>query len=208
MADPGFGVSFLPGGDANYSRESGASPAPMQEAIKVLSLRVPRVVGASPLAPLALLQSQGGGGLPAGILEALLRRLMPPSAGTPAATPPVPTTTPASPMMAPAGVGPAVTAAPAGVGPTVSGAPSAVTPAAATPPVLPGLTSSGPPPVKVTAGVQEPLETLPSAPPAAPAPDVSVTAQGPSAEDLWNLARQMVESRDRGSVTGRGRLTY
>lgn len=75
----GFGVSFLPGGDQLYKRpEEAQGPlgrAPLQEAIRILSLRVPRVVGANPLAPLALLGSQGGAGLQPGQLATLMRTL-------------------------------------------------------------------------------------------------------------------------------------
>lgn len=75
----GFGVSFLPGGDQRYQRpEDQQGPlgaAPLQEAIKILSLRVPRVVGANPLAPLALLGGQGSGGMQPGQLATLMRTL-------------------------------------------------------------------------------------------------------------------------------------
>ena len=100
----GFGVSFLPNGDQRYQRPQdpyGATGrAPLQEAVKILSMRVPRVVGANPLAPLALLNAPGGGGLQPGQLEQLMRTL---GIGPSMQTGETPTT---------------------GAGPTVGGAPS------------------------------------------------------------------------------------
>jgi hypothetical protein len=77
MADNGFGVSFMPNGDQLYKRpgdpQGFAGRAPVQDPIKVLQMRVPRVVGANPLAPLSLMG--GRGQLPEGLLEQLLRTL-------------------------------------------------------------------------------------------------------------------------------------
>lgn len=59
------GISFQPGltsGQSPY--REGQQSAGVQEAIKVLSLRLPRVVGAQGIAPQALLSSPGGGGDP------------------------------------------------------------------------------------------------------------------------------------------------
>lgn len=59
------GVSFQPGANGDNGQQSGQSrPAGhgVQEAIKILSLRLPRVVGAHALAPMPLLTSQGSGG--------------------------------------------------------------------------------------------------------------------------------------------------
>lgn len=61
------GVNFQPGAQDREaqpnsgSRPSGSSQG-VQEAIKVLSLRLPKVVGAQAVSPSALLQSQGSGG--------------------------------------------------------------------------------------------------------------------------------------------------
>ena len=134
MAQPGYGVSFLPGGDQSYTRPGAAGSSPVQEAIKVLSLRVPRVVGSTPLAPLALLSGQGGGGLPSGVVDTLLRALTPPTNAQPpvAAVPSSPT------LQAPAAT-PAAPVVPQAVAPTSPGvAPAAgltapVTPAPSTP---------------------------------------------------------------------------
>jgi len=59
------GVSFQPGMQAQQPGQRGSgSPAsnPVQEAIKVLSLRLPKVVGARGIAPTPLLTSEGSGG--------------------------------------------------------------------------------------------------------------------------------------------------
>jgi hypothetical protein len=110
MAQQPYGVSFLPNGDQRYQRPGTAGASPVQEAIKVLSLRVPRVVGSTPLAPLALLTGQGGGGAPSGVVETLLRALAPPQspATPPVAAVPSPATLPqAASVQAPAPAQPA-----------------------------------------------------------------------------------------------------
>jgi len=77
-----LGLSFAPGQDEMTQRQNGAGPStsPIQEAIRVLSLRMPRVLGASSPAPAALLSgpgSQGLGGHPGNpIIEQLLRALL------------------------------------------------------------------------------------------------------------------------------------
>lgn len=84
-----YGLSFQPSGE-----EGGADRervAPVQEAIRLLSLRLPSVVGARGISPQALLQSQGASALPTsdGMTHesaiALLQRLLQQSR---AATPP------------------------------------------------------------------------------------------------------------------------
>lgn len=81
MADP-FGLSFSPGQDGqNGQPVNGQKPSPIQQAIQTLSLRVPRVAGASAFTAQPLLPGQGaGGGLmgdpnSAALLEALKRML-------------------------------------------------------------------------------------------------------------------------------------
>ena len=101
MAQQGFGVSFLPSGDQRYTRTGQAETNPVQEAVKILSLRVPRVVGATPMAPLALLSGQGGGGLPSGVVETLLRALTPPEPSVPPVAAVPGPTLPAGPTPAP-----------------------------------------------------------------------------------------------------------
>ena len=70
----GFGYSFMPGqnGDQAQQRQQPGWAGP-QSAIQMLSLRLPRVLGAQALAPGALLNSQGAGGLPDPLLQAILR---------------------------------------------------------------------------------------------------------------------------------------
>jgi hypothetical protein len=70
-------VSFVPT-DHNLA-ENAASQTPIQNAIKLLSLRIPQFVGAKSIAPSALLNAAGGAGIPfqgvPGGLEEWLRRL-------------------------------------------------------------------------------------------------------------------------------------
>lgn len=90
-----LGQSFFPGGDEEQRlRQEGTGPVnPVQEAIKILSLKLPRVIGANAPVPQLLLTSLGSGALPSGNrdgtrasnpLEDLIRRM---TGGT---TPPPP----------------------------------------------------------------------------------------------------------------------
>lgn len=82
MAD-NFGVSFSPLDQGNLQGPGGPGyppggrPAvsPLQSAVRLLSLRIPRVVGAQALAPAALLNSPGGSLFGGGSLEAFLQRV-------------------------------------------------------------------------------------------------------------------------------------
>lgn len=68
MASQGFGVSFLPGADQQTNGGNGRPGAPqdrVQEAIQVLSLRLPKVFGARAIVPGALAMGPGGMGQPA-----------------------------------------------------------------------------------------------------------------------------------------------
>lgn len=65
-----FGLSFVPGqaspqGGGPQGGALGGGPVspPVQQAIKMLSLRLPRVVGANAMAPGALLNAPGAGGM-------------------------------------------------------------------------------------------------------------------------------------------------
>lgn len=71
----GLGVSFVPGGQAENNRDKVQQQGgnALQQAIQFLSLRLPRVTGAQGIAPAPLLNAPGGGGMPPGIIEALLR---------------------------------------------------------------------------------------------------------------------------------------
>lgn len=81
MADP-FGLSFSPGGQngPNGQPTNGQRPTPIQQAIQTLSLKIPRVAGASAFTAQPLLNSPGGMGLggnpnSAAMLEQLRRML-------------------------------------------------------------------------------------------------------------------------------------
>lgn len=76
-----FGVSFVPS-EQNMAQRPGGSRAavsPTQQAIRLLSLRLPKVLGGSPIAPAPLLQSQGGAGMPSptSVAQQVLKRVLP-----------------------------------------------------------------------------------------------------------------------------------
>lgn len=87
-----FGVSFVPGQNGDQMERpgpGGAQPTPVQEAIRILSLRLPRFFsGGSPIAPMPLLQSPGGAALGPESLGTLFGQphLLP----TPGGLPPIP----------------------------------------------------------------------------------------------------------------------
>lgn len=58
------GVNFQPGSKNDQNGANGSNTTGVQEAIKVLSLRLPKVVGARAVAPGELLNAQGSGGNP------------------------------------------------------------------------------------------------------------------------------------------------
>lgn len=76
------GVNFQPGSleqEQQRRQSQQGTGTGVQEAIKVLSLRLPKVVGAQAVAPSALLQSQGSGGHPNvdSIVESVLAKFFP-----------------------------------------------------------------------------------------------------------------------------------
>lgn len=80
------GVSFQPGSpDAQQQQQTRpqGSQQGVQEAIKVLSLRLPKVVGSQAAAPQALLSSQGSGGRPHvdSIVQQVLQKYFPTQGG-------------------------------------------------------------------------------------------------------------------------------
>ena len=83
MPNP-LGLSFLPPDpSARYGPGGGGAPgtSPIQQAIQLLALHLPRVLGATSPIPTPLLQSLGGGGLMGGGgegLQEVLRRIMAP----------------------------------------------------------------------------------------------------------------------------------
>lgn len=59
-----FGLSFMPGAQSGDDERQGAPINQVQQAIKLLSFRLPRVLGGSALAPAPLLQGHGAQGSP------------------------------------------------------------------------------------------------------------------------------------------------
>lgn len=79
------GVNFQPGGQQGDPSQSRPSSG-VQEAIKVLSLRLPKVVGAQGMSPQALLTAQGSGGSRVdSVVNQVLARILPTG---PQSTPP------------------------------------------------------------------------------------------------------------------------
>lgn len=97
------GVNFQPGAqsygqqDGQRRPSGGGSQQGVQEAIKVLSLRLPKVVGARSVAPAPLLNSEGSGGSPHvdSIVESVLSRMFGSQRGA----------APSAPMMDPSAAG-------------------------------------------------------------------------------------------------------
>ncbi len=83
---PPIGISFMPNADNQaLGPQQGALNGPggdLSQAFKILSLRLPRVLGAGALAPPGLLRSPGAAGAPGGlnphaaVFEALLKALV------------------------------------------------------------------------------------------------------------------------------------
>lgn len=99
-----IGVNFQPGTQDQQNGQQRSAPQNVQEAIKVLSLRLPKVVGANAISPQALLSSQGGGANPRvdSLVQSILQRMFPqaapPSASMPQAPAPmIPPPTPQTP---------------------------------------------------------------------------------------------------------------
>jgi len=74
------GVSFQPGTNGEHGQQNGQgngarpSAGGVQEAIKILSLRLPKVVGAQAAVPMPLLTSQGSGGNP--MVDSIVSQVM------------------------------------------------------------------------------------------------------------------------------------
>lgn len=102
---PGIGYRFQPGiqdtqlnGDDGAGRASGLSP---QQAVEIRSLRIPDRPSPTAIAPLALLNSPGGGAAGAQGLDSLIAALMqvfqPQAAQAGPQAPPLPTAQPTAP---------------------------------------------------------------------------------------------------------------
>jgi hypothetical protein len=71
-----IGASFAPGQDPNQQQQ-GSQGVPLQEAIRLLALRLPRVFGAQAVSPGALLSGPGGSALGNPLAALVLQSLMP-----------------------------------------------------------------------------------------------------------------------------------
>lgn len=93
-----IGVSFL-GDEEAGDRE----PDRHQEAIRVLSMRVPKFPRGQVLAPAPLLQGQGGSGVPSAVMQAFARMagVMPPGGMAPQGSSQGPSIAPQAPRMPP-----------------------------------------------------------------------------------------------------------
>lgn len=94
-----IGVNFQPGSGASGgpNQRRDGNQAGVQEAIKVLSLRLPKVVGAQGVASAPLLQSQGSAGSRVdSVVNSVLGRMFPTGAGDPPSNTPSFGTAPAS----------------------------------------------------------------------------------------------------------------
>jgi hypothetical protein len=77
VGEPMIGVNFQPGAQDLGSQQSDGRPSGgsgVQEAIRVLSLRLPKVLGAQSAASLPLLTSQGSGGN--GRIDSIVNQIM------------------------------------------------------------------------------------------------------------------------------------
>lgn len=57
-----FGIGFLPGAEGEQPSEGGSPQDRYQQAVRILSLRLPRFLGGSAIAPAPLLEAMGGQG--------------------------------------------------------------------------------------------------------------------------------------------------
>lgn len=210
-----LGVSFLPGADPGSGMKTANSPGtrnPVQEAIQVLSLRLPKVFGARALAPAPLLTGPGGLGQPAakgnvsaqalaglaGLPPSMAPPSMPAPMLPPLTLPPRPADdTPRMPTFAPSPApdtssdDDAPYEAPrSGGGPTVFGAPSPQPPPVVHPPTYTPPPASTPPP-RVTPGDGSPPVEIQPLPGPSPEPPVyeppPVFTPSPSPPDVQSL---------------------
>lgn len=106
-----LGVSFSPFNQPQKGQAPAGQTAPVQDAIKIMSLRMPTVAGASAAAPQALLggpTAQGGqlGSANGGLLQAFLRRLLLGGQPTAGVNPPAPPQGLGAPPMPTSGLAP------------------------------------------------------------------------------------------------------
>lgn len=81
-----LGISFVPGQGSQQQQQAGVEPAgpPLQQALQLLSLRLPRVAGANAILPRPLLNGRPGGSPVPGTPEwdELMKRLLPGGGGS------------------------------------------------------------------------------------------------------------------------------
>jgi hypothetical protein len=173
-----IGVSFLPGqqqGQAGAGTGTADPQEAVSQAIKILSLRLPRVVGANAIAPQALLTAPGAAGVNSGgmnidrLVQMILQGLVPGGGGSqaPGAGPSVPGAAGISPTLAqifaqtrPSG---AMTGAQTGPPSTGVPAPAAPSPSPWTPRIEP-VTDALPTSIVQGPPIAPPVQTTPSQP--------------------------------------------
>lgn len=104
-----IGRSFQPGqgqnGESQYGPNGQRQTPPVQQAIKLISTRLPTVLGARAPSPAELLHSPGGGGMTQGLIERLFRPQpqapMPPTSAPPSQVMPPWMAPPQAPAQAP-----------------------------------------------------------------------------------------------------------
>lgn len=104
------GVNFQPNDNTTGQARSKPANTGVQEAIQVLSLRLPKVVGARAMAPQALLESPGGNGRVDSVVSQVMARMFP-TGDAPPTAPMVPPSSPSAPasMSAPSAPAPSFT---------------------------------------------------------------------------------------------------
>lgn len=187
-----LGYSFVPGGgegggEIGVGGGADRSRTPFQDAIKVLSLRIPKNVGPRPIAPAALMNAQGAAGL-AGTqnLQQMLQQMLAPALSPQITRPPMPLPTtsqaPRQPMPPPAAPTAPVSSQPAAQAAPVAPQP----PPAQSMPSQPMQTSQPEYP-------QAPAPPEPSAPPILPAPTEQSDADRLYNE--WLTNRRLMEAQ-------------
>jgi len=204
-----YGISFTenlggrPPGEEQAAPGGAPGRSPLQSAVQMLSLRLPRVVGANALAPQALLQGGGGGGagLSPEVLQQVLARLRMLSGGAPRGPAMPPPPLPGGPMAPPSPRPPSTPYAPPGAGP--------MAPPPSTPLLPSGPTPTLPPPRFIYEQPSEaervekiPSGTGPAEPPLLqPGPfspnEPPIEPAGPGG-DQWELYRALERLRSPG----------
>ncbi len=181
-----LGTSYSPLSQEDPTQRKPLAGRPVQEAIKMLSLRMPRVQGAQALAPSALLNAPGSQGMSMEALRKLLQQLSGGGAATPAsaaapslAPPSLPS--PAVPSLAPTFPPTPATPSYGGMAPTLA-PPAAPSFAPAPTPAIPAAPSLAPAETSASWMSPPPAPPPPPEPTPTPAPWVPPTAPTPTPE--------------------------